>query len=198
VPYRRAMSKGRIEAFSDAVIAIIMTIMVLELRPPEGTDWAALEPLVPVFLAYALSFLYLGIYWNNHHHLFQAATTITGGALWANLNLLFWLSLLPFATAWMGENHAATVPTIAYGIVLLLAGLAYYVLKSVLVAAEGPDSVLATALGRDLKGKASPVIYLIAIFVALVSPTAAMAMYVVVAAMWLVPDRRIERALSAR
>jgi uncharacterized membrane protein len=192
------MSKGRVEAYSDAVIAIIMTIMVLELRPPEGTDWASLQPLVPVFLTYALSFLYLGIYWNNHHHLLQATTHITGGMLWANLNLLFWLSLFPFATGWMGENHAATVPTIAYGIVLLLAGVAYYLLQSVIVASEGPKSALATALGRDLKGKVSPIIYLAAIMLALINPVISLALYVVVAAMWLIPDRRIERLLSTR
>ncbi|MEI6361798.1 MAG: TMEM175 family protein [Actinomycetes bacterium] len=190
------MSKGRMEAYSDAVIAIIMTIMVLELRPPEGTDWAALQPLVPVFLVYALSFVYLGIYWNNHHHLLQATTHITGGILWANLNLLFWLSLFPFATGWMGENHAATVPTIAYGIVLLLAGVAYYILQSVILRSEGPNSALATALGRDLKGKSSPVIYVVAILMAFVNPYISLALYVVVAAMWLIPDRRIERLLS--
>jgi uncharacterized membrane protein len=192
------MSKGRMEAFSDAVIAIIMTIMVLELRPPEGTDWSSLQPLVPVFLTYALSFLYLGIYWNNHHHLLQATTHITGGILWANLNLLFWLSLFPFATGWMGENHAATVPTLAYGVVLLLAAVAYYLLQSVIVASEGPDSALATALGRDLKGKASLIIYLVAILLALVHPVISVALYVVVAAMWLIPDRRIERLLANR
>jgi uncharacterized membrane protein len=192
------MSKGRMEAYSDAVIAIIMTIMVLELRPPEGTDWSSLEPLVPVFLTYALSFIYLGIYWNNHHHLLQATTHITGGILWANLNLLFWLSLFPFATGWMGENHAATVPTVAYGIVLLLAGVAYFILQSVILKSEGPDSALAIALGRDLKGKSSPVIYVTAILLAFVNPVISLALYVVVAAMWLIPDRRIERLLSTR
>ncbi len=192
------MGKSRIEAYSDAVIAIIMTIMVLELRPPEGSDWAALEPLVPVFFTYVLSFIYLGIYWNNHHHLFQATTRITGGVLWANLNLLFWLSLLPFATGWMGENHAATVPTIAYGLVLLLAGVAYYVLQSVILHVEGPDSALSLALGRDFKGKSSPIIYTVAILLALVNPVISLVLYVVVAAMWLVPDRRIERLFSAR
>jgi uncharacterized membrane protein len=189
------MSKGRMEAFSDAVIAIIMTIMVLELRPPEGTDWAALQPLVPVFLTYVLSFVYLGIYWNNHHHLLQAATHVTGGVLWANMNLLFWLSLFPFATGWMGENHAATVPTIAYGLVLLMAALAFYILQSRILAVEGPDSALAAALGRDLKGKLSLVLYTTAVIVALVSPIVSVALYVVVAAIWLVPDRRIERQL---
>ncbi len=191
------MTKGRIEAFSDAVIAIIMTIMVLELRPPEGTHWSDLQPLVPVFLTYVLSFVYLGIYWNNHHHLLQATTRITGGILWANLNLLFWLSLFPFATGWMGENHAATVPTIAYGLVLLLAAVAYYILQSVIVRSEGPDSRLAAALGGDLKGKISPVVYAAAILIAFVSPYVALALYVVVALMWLIPDRRIERGLSA-
>jgi len=191
------MTKGRIEAFSDAVIAIIMTIMVLELRPPEGTEWSDLQPLVPVFLTYVLSFVYLGIYWNNHHHLLQATTHITGGILWANLNLLFWLSLFPFATGWMGENHAATVPTIAYGLVLLLAAMSYFLLQTVIVRSEGPDSVLGSALGRDLKGKISPVVYAAAILIAFVSPYVALALYVVVAAMWLIPDRRIERRLSA-
>ena len=186
------------EAYSDAVIAIIMTIMVLELRPPDGTDWAALQPLVPVFLTYVLSFIYLGIYWNNHHHLLQATTRITGGVLWANLNLLFWLSLFPFATGWMGENHAATVPTIAYGLVLLMAGLAYYLLQTVILRAEGPGSVLAQALGRDFKGKSSPVIYAVAILLAFVNPVISLALYVVVAVMWLIPDRRIERLLIAR
>jgi uncharacterized membrane protein len=192
------MSKGRMEAYSDAVIAIIMTIMVLELRPPEGTDWSSLEPLVPVFLTYALSFIYLGIYWNNHHHLLQATTHITGGILWANLNLLFWLSLFPFATGWMGENHAATVTTVAYGIVLLLAGVAYFILQSVILKSEGPDSALAAALGGDLKGKSSPVIYVAAILLAFVNPVISLVLYVVVAAMWLIPDRRIERLLSTR
>jgi len=198
VLYGLAMSKGRMEAYSDAVIAIIMTIMVLELRPPEGTEWSALQPLIPVFLVYALSFIYLGIYWNNHHHLLQATTHITGGILWANLNLLFWLSLFPFATGWMGENHAATVPTVAYGIVLLLAGVAFYILQSVILASEGPNSALAVALGRDLKGKSSPIIYITAILLAFVNPFISLALYVVVAAMWLVPDRRIERLLSTR
>ena len=190
------MGKGRIEAFSDAVIAIIMTIMVLELRPPEGTDWAALQPLIPVFLTYALSFAYLGIYWNNHHHLFQAATRVTGPVLWANLNLLFWLSLFPFATGWMGDNHAATVPTIAYGLVLLLAAIAYFVLQATLLRAEGPGSRLAQALGRDVKGKASLVIYASAIVLALVNPVISVVLYVVVAAVWLIPDRRIERQFA--
>jgi uncharacterized membrane protein len=191
------MNKGRMEAFSDAVIAIIMTIMVLELRPPEGSEWSDLKPLVPVFLTYVLSFIYLGIYWNNHHHLLQATRRITGGVLWANLNLLFWLSLFPFATGWMGENHVATVPTMAYGVVLLMAALAYFLLQNVIVAAGGPESTLKEALGSDVKGKVSPVIYAIAIVVALVAPAVSVTLYVLVAAMWLVPDRRIERRLAA-
>jgi len=191
------MSKGRLEAFSDAVIAIIMTIMVLELRPPEGTDWAALKPLIPVFLAYALSFVYLGIYWNNHHHLLQATTRISGGVLWANLNLLFWLSLFPFVTGWIGENHAATVPTVVYGVVLLITAISFYVLQSVIVAVQGPESILPEALGRDVKGKISPVIYLAAICIAPVSTAVSVALYIGVATIWLVPDRRIERRFNA-
>jgi uncharacterized membrane protein len=185
------------EAFSDAVIAIIMTIMVLELRPPEGADWSSLQPLLPVFLIYVLSFVYLGIYWNNHHHLLQATTKITGGILWANINLLFWLSLFPFATGWMGENHMATVPTVAYGLVLLMAALGFFILQSVIARSEGPDSELAAALGRDVKGKASLVIYSTGVLVAFVSPVVSVALYVVVAVIWFIPDRRIERRLSA-
>ena len=165
------MRTGRLEAFSDGVLAILITIMVLELRVPHSAELHALEPLVPVFLSYVLSFVYLGIYWNNHHHLFQATTRISGGTLWANLNLLFWLSLFPFVTGWMGENHAATVPTIVYGCVLLMAALSFYLLQSVIVAVQGPDSMLAAALGRDVKGKISPVLYVVAICVALVANT---------------------------
>lgn len=190
------MGRGRLEAFSDAVIAIIMTIMVLELRPPEGTDWADLKPLIPVFLIYALSFLYLGIYWNNHHHLLQATTRVSGGVLWANLNLLFWLSLFPFATAWMGENHVAPVPTAGYGVVLLMAAIAYYVLQTVIVRAQGPDSTISAALGNDVKGKISPILYAAGIVLAFFAPWISMAIYVVVAAIWLVPDRRIERQFT--
>lgn len=191
------MSKGRLEAFSDAVIAIIMTIMVLELRPPEGTELAALQPLAPVFLAYLLSFVYLAIYWVNHHHLLQATQRVTGGILWANMALLFWLSLLPFATSWIGEHHGALVPTLVYGLVLLADALSYYVLQVVIVRAQGPDSTIATALGRDLKGKASLVLYVTALVVAFVSTFASIAIFVVVAIIWLVPDRRIERILNA-
>ena len=190
------MRSGRVEAFSDAVIAIVMTVMVLELRVPSSTTWDALKPLVPVFLTYVLSFVYLGIYWNNHHHLLQATERVNGAVLWANLHLLFWLSLFPFATGWLGENHVAVLPTVLYGVVLLLAAMAYYLLQSVIVAEQGPGSALKAALGRDLKGKLSPVIYAVAIGLALVNPWAAISLYVVVALMWLVPDRRIESRVN--
>jgi uncharacterized membrane protein len=183
------MRSGRVEAFSDAVIAIVMTVMVLELRVPSSTTWEALRPLVPVFLTYVLSFVYLGIYWNNHHHLLQATERVNGAVLWANLHLLFWLSLFPFATGWLGENHVAVLPTVLYGVVLLLAAMAYYVLQSVIVAEQGQGSALKAVLGRDLKGKLSPVIYAGAIGLAFVSPWLAISLYVVVALMWLVPDR---------
>ncbi|MBI1758053.1 MAG: DUF1211 domain-containing protein [Actinobacteria bacterium] len=190
------MSKTRLEAFSDAVIAIIITIMVLELKVPHNPTAAALGELWPVFLSYLLSFVYVGIYWNNHHHLLQTASTVTGGVLWANLHLLFWLSLFPFATGWTGENHFAPLPTALYGVVLVMASLAYYGLQRRIVAAHGDRSVLARAIGRDVKGKASPLIYLMAIPVAFANPWVANAMYVLVAVMWLVPDRRIERTLT--
>jgi len=190
------MGKGRIEAFSDAVIAIIMTIMVLELRPPEGTEWSDLGPLLPNFLIYALSFIYLGIYWNNHHHLFQATSRITGGVLWANLNLLFWLSLFPFATGWMGENHVAPIPTAGYGVVLLMAAVSYYILQTVIVRAQPADSKISHALGNDLKGKLSPVMYALGIAFAFVNPWISIVLYVMVAAAWLIPDRRIEREFT--
>jgi uncharacterized membrane protein len=191
------VTTARLEAFSDAVIAILMTIMVLELRAPGGTDAAALRPLVPVFLAYALSFINLGIYWNNHHHMLQATERITGGALWANLHLLFWLSLFPFTTAWMSEHHFARLPTAVYGVDLLLAAVAYYVLQTVIVREQGPGSTLAAAIGRDRKGKASPLIYITGIPLAFVNRWLAVALYVVVAVLWLIPDRRVERTLSA-
>src|SRR5262245_46378646 len=171
------MSKGRLEAFSDGVIAIIITIMVLELRVPEGTDLAALRPLIPVFLSYVLSFVFLGIYWNNHHHLFQAVRHVNGPILWANLHLLFWLSLVPFVTGWMGENHFAPWPVALYGVVLILSGSAYYMLSRVLIAYQGQDSTLATALGRDFKGKISVVIYAVAIALAFVNSWFACALY---------------------
>ena len=191
------MHKGRLEAFSDGVIAIIITIMVLELRPPEGHEWASLEALGPVFLSYTLSFVFLGIYWNNHHHLFQASKRVNGRVLWANLHLLFWLSITPFATAWMGESHFAATPVAAYGAVLMLSGIAYYILARSLVSLHGRDSALATALGQDLKGKISVVVYAVGIALARVSPVTSCILYVLVAAMWLVPDPRVERALAA-
>ncbi|PSB05034.1 TMEM175 family protein [Merismopedia glauca] len=190
------MGKGRLEAFSDAVIAIILTIMVLELKVPHGDDWAALSPLLPVFLSYVLSFIYLGIYWNNHHHLLQAVRHVNGYVLWANMHLLFWLSLIPFATGWMGENHFAALPVALYGGVLLLAAIAYYILTRVLIALHGTDSPLALALGRDLKGKLSVVFYALAIPLAFVNSWVAFGIYILVAAMWLLPDRRIERNLT--
>jgi len=190
------MHKGRVEAFSDGVIAILITIMVLELPTPEGTEWRALLPVTPVLLTYVLSFVYLGIYWNNHHHLLHAARTINGRVLWANLHLLFWLSLVPFVTAWMGHNHFAPVPTAAYGIVLLCAAIAYWVLQHTMLVQHGPDSLLAHALGRDLKGKISPLLYAVAIPLAFVNQWISDGLYITVALMWLVPDPRIEAALK--
>ena len=186
------MSKARLEAFSDGVIAILITILVLELKVPHGADARALAPLLPIFLTYVLSFVYLGIYWNNHHHMLHATTRINGKILWANLHLLFWLSLVPFTTGWMGENHFASFPTAIYGAVLLGAAIAYYILQSAIVAEQGPGSRLAEALGRDLKGKISPVLYLAAIPLAFVKEWIADCIYVIVALMWLIPDPRIE------
>ena len=186
------MSKGRLEAFSDGVIAILITILVLELKVPHGADLRALRPLLPVFLAYGLSFIYLGIYWNNHHHLLQATGRINGRILWANLHLLFWLSLIPFTTGWMGENHFAPLPTAAYAVVLLGSGVAYLVLQRCIVAENGADSRLAAALGFDLKGKASAALYAAAIPLAFVHQGISQAIFVLVAALWLVPDRRLE------
>jgi len=191
------MTRARLEAFSDAVIAILMTIMVLELKVPQGTTVSALHPVVPVFLTYVLSFVNLGIYWNNHHHMLSATERINGKILWANLHLLFWLSLFPFMTGWMGENHFAPVPTALYGVVLLLAAIAYYILKTTIVSAQGPESRLATALGDDFKGKMSPVLYIVAIPLAFVSRWIALGIYVFVALMWLVPDPRIESTLES-
>ena len=195
------MSKNRLEAFSDGVIAIIITIMVLELKVPHGAGAAepsALQPLFYVFLSYVLSFVYLGIYWNNHHHMLHATRRVTGAVLWANLHLLFWLSLVPFVTGWMGENHFAPAPTALYGVVLLLAAIAYTILQRTILASEGSGSLLATAVGTDLKGKLSPVLYLIAIPLSFVEERVAGALYVVVALMWLIPDRRIERVIASR
>ena len=191
------MSRNRIEAFSDGVIAIIITIMVLELRVPAGASLPALRPLTPFFLSYILSFVLVGIYWSNHHHLFQVVERVSGGVLWANLHLLFWLSLVPFATAWMGENHFAAAPVAVYGVVLECAGVAYFILTRALLRIHAPDSTLATALGRDFKGKISIVIYLAAIGLTFVRPWLAAALYVLVEIIWLVPDRRIEKRISA-
>jgi uncharacterized membrane protein len=190
------MSKGRLEAFSDGVIAILITIMVLELRAPHDPSWHALRELAPKLGAYVLSFVFLGIYWNNHHHMFHATHRITGGVLWANLHLLFWLSLVPFATAWMGESHNAPVPTSAYGAVMMLAGIAYYILERTIIAGEGPDSTLAEAVGQETKGLVSVVLYALAIPLAFAHQAISDAIYVLVALMWLVPDRRIEATVS--
>ncbi len=189
------MPKGRLEAFSDGVIAIIITIMVLEMNVPRGENVRALRPLLPIFLSYLLSFAYVGIYWNNHHHMLQATRRVTGPMLWANLHLLFWLSLFPFATGWMGENHFATAPSALYGAVLLMAAIAYFVLQKVIIASEGPGSVLQKAIGEDWKGKVSLALYLVAIVTSVRSSWAAQAIYVSVALIWLIPDRRIEHAL---
>jgi len=190
------MGKGRLEAFSDGVIAILITIMVLELRVPQGADLAALLPLVPIFLSYVLSFVYLAIYWNNHHHLFQVVMQVKGRVLWANLHLLFWLSLIPFVTAWMGENNFAAWPVALYGVVLLLAACAYFLLVRSLLALHGKDSTLAVAVGNDFKGKISIVIYAAAIPLALIVPLVACVSYVLVAVIWFIPDRRIERVVG--
>ena len=181
------MQKNRLEAFSDGVLAIIITIMVLELKPPPGVELADLKSLLPIFLSYVLSFIYLGIYWNNHHHMFHATKHVTGGILWANLHLLFWLSLFPFTTGWMGENHLAPTPTAVYGFVLLMAAIAYYILQRAIIASQGSDSLLALAVGKDWKGKLSPVCYLVAIPLAFASVWISIGLYVFVALMWLVP-----------
>ena len=192
------MQKNRLEAFSDGVLAIIITIMVLELKVPHGSDLAALQPLLPVFLSYVLSFIYLGIYWNNHHHLVKAAGKVSGAMMWANLHLLFWLSLFPFVTGWMGENHFTPAPTALYGAVLLLAALAYYILQHLIIAEQGRDSKLAVSIGRDFKGKLSPILYATAIGASFFRPWIAGCIYVCVALMWLIPDRRIERVVDDR
>ena len=190
------MGKGRFEAFSDGVLAIIITIMVLELKVPHGADWHALQPLVSKILSYVLSFIYIGIYWNNHHHMLHATTRVTGAAMWANLHLLFWLSLVPFVTDWMGENHYEALPVAAYGVVLLLAAVAYTILQATLMRQRDHNAALAQAIQRDGKGKVSLVLYLAAIPLAFVATAAAIALYVIVALIWLVPDRRIERVLT--
>ena len=189
------MGRGRLEAFSDGVLAIIITIMVLEMKVPHGASLHDLLPLLPVFFSYVLSFVYVGIYWNNHHHMLHATTTVTGAMLWANLHLLFWLSLFPFATGWMGENHFTALPTAVYGTVQFMAAIAYYLLEHAIIRAQGPDSILKKAVGRDWKGKVSPMLYVVAIAATLVSPWIAQAILVGVALMWLIPDRRIEKVL---
>jgi len=190
------VSKERLAAFSDGVIAIIITIMVLELRPPHDATWSALKPVIPAALSYVLSFVYIGIYWHNHHHLFQAVHRVNGEILWANSHLLFWLSLVPFVTAWMGENHFAAVPVAAYGVVMVCAAVAYYILSHVLISHHGRDSTLAKAFGRDWKGKLSVAIYATAIPLSFVNSGVACGLYVLVTVIWLVPDRRIERIMS--
>ena len=191
------MKKGRLEAFSDAVIAILITIMVLELKIPHGADLESLRPLLPVFLTYVLSFIYLGIYWNNHHHMFQATDRINGKILWANMNLLFWLSLIPFTTGWMGENHFAELPTAAYGVVLLAAAVSYTILQTLIIGHQGEKSKLHEAIGKDRKGKLSMLVYLVAIPLAFLNQWISDGLYVLVALMWLVPDRRIESKLDS-
>lgn len=191
------MGTSRLEAFSDGVIAIIITIMVLDLRVPVSDSWAALSPLMPVFLSYVLSFVYLGIYWSNHHHLLHACSRVTGGILWANLHLLFWLSLFPAATAWMDETHFASIPVALYGIVLLMAAVAWWILQRLILRVEGRDSLLGRAVGRNWKAKISPLLYLLAVGVSGEWPRAALGIYALVACLWLIPDRRIERAVSS-
>jgi uncharacterized membrane protein len=190
------MNKGRLEAFSDGVLAIIITIMVLELRMPHSGTMASLRPLLPAFLSYLLSFIYLGIYWNNHHHLLHTVKKVSGGILWANLNLLFWLSLVPAVTAWMGENHFVASPTALYGVVLLMAAIAYYILQLAILQKQGPESILAKALGDDFKGKSSIVLYVIAIPLSYINAWIAGSIYVLVAFIWLIPDKRIERIFN--
>jgi uncharacterized membrane protein len=191
------MTKARLEAFSDGVVAILITIMVLELHVPHEATWSALGPLVPIFLTYVLSFVFLGIYWNNHHHMLHAADRINGTVLWANLHLLFWLSLIPFVTGWMGQNHFAPLPTAVYGLVMLFAAIAYYILAHTLMAAQGSDSRLARSIGQDYKGKVSVLLWAVGIVLAFFSPWAAVAIYVGVAMTWLIPDRRIEKRRGA-
>lgn len=190
------MGTGRMEAFSDGVIAIIITVMVLGMKVPRGADMAVLRPMLPVFLCYVLSFVYLGIYWNNHHHMLHTTKHVTGAILWANLHLLFWLSLVPITTAWMGENSFAPAPTALYGVVLLMASIAYFILEKMIIRSQGKDSVLAAAVGKDLKGKISPLCYLAAIPLSYLNQWIAGALYVFVALIWLIPDRRIERTIS--
>jgi uncharacterized membrane protein len=191
------MEKNRLEAFSDGVLAIIITIMVLEMKVPHGSNWAALKPVLPVFLSYVLSFMYIGIYWNNHHHLLKACRRVNGAIMWANSHLLFWLSLFPFVTGWLGENHFMSAPSVLYGAVLLLAAIAYYILQTLIIAEQGgSESRLAAAIGNDWKGKLSPILYTTGILVSFYQPCLAQVIYVFVALMWLIPDRRIERIIK--
>jgi uncharacterized membrane protein len=192
------MSKNRLEAFSDGMIAIIITIMVLEMKVPHGESFAALTPVIPVLLTYVLSFMYLGIYWNNHHHMLHTCERVTGPILWANLHLLFWLSLIPITTGWMGENHFGAAPTALYGVVLFMAALAYFILQHTIIASQGPDSLLKRAIGRDWKGKLSSILYALAILAAFWQHRVSQGIYVLVALIWLIPDRRIERALAGK
>ncbi|MDR6944343.1 TMEM175 family protein [Mucilaginibacter pocheonensis] len=191
-----AFGKGRIEAFSDGVIAIIITIMVLELKVPHGDSLASLKPLIPVFMSYVLSFIYVGIYWNNHHHMMHIVRSVNGTVLWANLHLLFWLSLIPFVTGWMGENHFTQIPVACYGVVLVMNGVAYSILEKVLIKHNGKSSLIADVLGRDWKAKSSVVIYALAVGLSWVSPVISFLLYAVVAAVWFIPDKRIENKLS--
>ena len=190
------MKKGRLEAFSDGVLAIIITIMVLEMKVPHGNDFASLKPLLPVILSYILSFIYLGIYWNNHHHLLHTVTNVSGGVLWANMHLLFWLSLVPFVTGWMGENEFAELPVALYGVIMLMAAIAYYILQTTILKKHGKQSLLAKALGNDIKGKMSPILYIIGILSTFINPLIACGFYALVALIWLIPDNRIERILN--
>jgi uncharacterized membrane protein len=192
------MNKNRIEAFSDGVFAILITIMVLELKVPHGTDLASLKPVIPVFLSYVLSFIYLGIYWNNHHHMLHTVKKVTGGILWANLHLLFWLSLIPFVTGWMGENNFAATPVALYGVNLLMAAISYYLLQTVILRKHGPDSVLSRAIGKDIKGKMSPILYTAGILSTCYSNWIAESLYVLVALIWLIPDNRIEKIMNEK
>lgn len=189
------MTKNRLEAFSDGVLAIIITIMVLELKVPHGTAWSALEPVVPFFLSYVLSFIYLAIYWNNHHHMLHTVKIVSGSILWANMHLLFWLSLIPFSTGWMAENHFASEPIGLYGLNLLMCAIAYFILQNIILKIHGSDGVLARAIGKDIKGKLSPVLYIIALVFSFFIPWVSGALYVAVALMWLIPDKRIERTI---
>jgi uncharacterized membrane protein len=189
------MEKGRLQSFSDGVIAIIITIMVLELKIPIGDSLISLKPLIPIFISYILSYIYIGIYWNNHHHMFYAVSKINGGILWANLHLLFWLSLIPFVTGWMGENHFTTLPVALYGCVLFMSAMAWTILARSLIKQHGKTSLIATAFGKDLKGTLSLILYAIAIFIAFINPWVSLSLYIIVAVMWFIPDRRIEKLL---